>query len=191
MPDILITGGIGLHSGESHPTKEWRHNIPEELSEPSQEFDGTWGFAPVEYDFGIGELASGGPPHKRTGITVKAVGDKQLFTDHFSKFQPSALPSFCPWCDSGSNSKPGPFYRGRNQGQIRSHDSGMAATQQLFGSQLHRSMGETVEHSKTIIFNDNRESAANVAAGAEKNQFKDLLRQIFSRLFQEPRGPSS
>jgi DEAD/DEAH box helicase domain-containing protein len=49
---------------------------------------------------------------------------------------------------------------------------------QLYLTELHRSTGETVDESRTIVFSDSRDNAARVASGSEQNQFRDLLRQI-------------
>ncbi|MEG3586871.1 MAG: helicase-related protein, partial [Actinomycetota bacterium] len=171
--------------GEEHPEKEWKTTLPDSFSRDI-EFGDKWHFAPVEYDPKKGTLDYNATPQGRTGVTVKALGDNRLFTDSDKgKSSPNALPIFCPLCDAGFNNKPDAFYRGRNQGLIRAHQTSQDISQQLYASQLHRSMGQTIEDSKTIVFSDSRESAAVVAAGAEENHFKDLLRQLLFTLFEE------
>ena len=91
----------------------------------------------------------------------------------------AALPPYCPRCDQRTGVLTGgDYFKGMVKSPIRAHTSGQAQATQIYLSQLHRSMGETVEDSKTIVFTDSRDDAARTAAGSELNHFRDLVRQL-------------
>ena len=94
------------------------------------------------------------------------------------KSDAAALPVYCPRCDLGTGVGNHELYaKGIVRSPIRAHTSGLSQSVQLYLTELHRSTGETVDESRTIIFSDSRDSAARVASGSEQNQFRDLLRQ--------------
>ena len=68
---------------------------------------------------------------------------------------------------------------------IRAHTSGLAQSTQLLMTQLHRSMGETVDQSRTIVFTDSRDDAARTSSGTELNHFRDLVRQLTRQVLQQ------
>src|SRR5262249_5379678 len=61
---------------------------------------------------------------------------------------------------------------------IRGHTTGTARVTQVMLDRVVREVGETLSDSKTIIFTDSRDDAANTAAGVELNHFRDLIRQL-------------
>ena len=93
-----------------------------------------------------------------------------------------ALPKFCPSCEQDMGKLDKQFSRGEIRSPIRAHTTGAALATQLFMTQLQRSMGVAPKDSRLITFSDSREAAASTAAGAELNQFRDLVRQIARKL---------
>jgi DEAD/DEAH box helicase domain-containing protein len=92
-----------------------------------------------------------------------------------------ALPVHCPRCDMKTGRVDESYVEGTVRSPIRAHTAGLAQSTQLYMTQLHRSMGETVEDSRTIVFTDSRDDAARTATGTELNQFRDLIRQMIRR----------
>jgi len=91
----------------------------------------------------------------------------------------ASLPPYCPRCDQRTGVVRGSdYFKGMVKSPIRAHTSGLAQATQIYLTQLHRSMGDTVEDSKTIVFTDSRDDAARTAAGSELNHFRDLVRQL-------------
>ena len=160
-----------------------------------------WGFRPVKYDPILGRLETSlQPDDNPTGLSVFPLENNSISHDLFidplddQVTQPSSFPTKCPHCEKGKSSNPTTqqnFYKGQTVSEIKSHESGRSAAIQLLSAQLYRSMGNdsTPENrlvdSKTLIFNDNRESAAAVAVGAESEHFKDAFRQIMGILIDE------
>jgi DEAD/DEAH box helicase domain-containing protein len=126
------------------------------------------GFVAADYDPMLGTLtpASGAG----TGVVLGgAAADSEL----------AALPVHCPRCDMRTGLlEPDKYLRGIVRSPIRAHTAGLAQSTQQYMTQLHRSMGSTIEASRTIIFTDSRDDAARTATGTELNQFRDLIRQL-------------
>lgn len=83
-----------------------------------------------------------------------------------------ALPAHCPFCAAShltSKYKTSP---------IRGFRTGFARTNQIFAKELFYEL-PTVNKQKLVAFSDSREDAANVANGIERNQYSDLLREVF------------
>lgn len=96
-----------------------------------------------------------------------------------------ALPIRCPRCGlKTGNIEKEKYSKGIVRSPIRAHTAGLAQSTQLYMTQLHRSMGDTVEDSRTIIFTDSRDDAARTATGTELNQFRDLVRQIIRQVLE-------
>jgi DEAD/DEAH box helicase domain-containing protein len=101
-----------------------------------------------------------------------------------------ALPVHCPRCDQLTGRPDGAtYYAGDVRSPIRAHTAGLAQSTQLLMTQLHRSMGETVEDSRTIVFTDSRDDAARTASGSELNQFRDLVRQLIRQVIDQKEDP--
>ena len=136
------------------------------------------GFAIADYDPLLGALIA--PPHgKGTGMVVSGVpvGDN---------LRTPSLPVHCPRCDQRAGMLDGTIYFGGDvRSPIRAHTSGLAQSTQLLMTQLHRSMGETVDQSRTIVFTDSRDDAARTSSGTELNHFRDLVRQLTRQVLQQ------
>lgn len=86
-----------------------------------------------------------------------------------------ALPAHCPFCAAShikSKYKTSP---------IRGFRTGFARTNQIFAKELFYEL-PTANKQKLVAFSDSREDAANVANGIERNQYSDLLREVFIEL---------
>lgn len=100
------------------------------------------------------------------------------------------LPHYCPACDMNvGRPEARHFFRGEVGTPIRAQSAGLAQSTQVYLTQLHRSMGETVQDSRTIVFTDSRDDAARTAAGAELNHFRNLVRQMLRRILTEQVDP--
>ena len=101
-----------------------------------------------------------------------------------------ALPVHCPRCDlKTGNLEPEKYFKGTVRSPIRAHTAGLAQSTQLLMTQLHRSMGNTVEESRTIVFTDSRDDAARTAGGTELNHFRDLVRQLVRQILTHREDP--
>jgi DEAD/DEAH box helicase domain-containing protein len=103
---------------------------------------------------------------------------------------PAALPVYCPRCDQRTGVFDGAsYFKGEVRSPIRAHTAGLAQSTQLLMTQLHRSMGDTVEDSRTIVFTDSRDDAARTASGTELNHFRDLVRQLTRQVLDHQEDP--
>lgn len=142
----------------------------------------TIGFASVEYDPLLGALIA--PP--QGGGTGMALAGTPTGPD----LRTPSLPVYCPRCDLRVGLLDGPsYFAGDVRSPIRAHTAGITQSTQLLMTQLHRSMGDTVDDSRTIVFTDSRDDAARTASGTELNQFRDLIRQLTRRVLQEKEDP--
>lgn len=129
-----------------------------------------FGFTSADYDPLLGSLTPS--PGKGSGVVVGGApsGDEIAI---------GALPPYCPRCDlSVGRLDADKYFKGVVRSPIRAHTAGLAQSTQLYMTQLHRSMGDTVADSRMIVFTDSRDDAARTASGTELNQFRDLVRQL-------------
>lgn len=91
-------------------------------------------------------------------------------------WHPPALPSHCPAC--GHSERQMAFAQGEVRSPVRAHTQGTSQATQLLVSQVVRSTGQTPEESRTIVFTDSRDDAANTAVGLSTNHYRDLVRQL-------------
>lgn len=90
-----------------------------------------------------------------------------------------ALPTKCPHCGQGGGRQEiAAFLAGEARTLISAHTTGAQQATQIFLTQLPRSLGERPEQYRTIVFTDNRDTAARTAAAMNINQYRDLIRQI-------------
>jgi DEAD/DEAH box helicase domain-containing protein len=134
------------------------------------------GFGNVAYDPLLGALT----PAMDGGIGVAVTG-----VPTNDEVNVPALPVHCPRCDlSSGRMDTDKYLKGVVRSPIRAHTAGLAQSTQLYMTQLHRSMGDTVEDSRTIVFTDSRDDAARTATGTELNQFRDLVRQLTRQVLE-------
>ncbi len=101
-----------------------------------------------------------------------------------------ALPEICPRClGSQTNRQPEIFFSGNVRSPIRAHTSGRAQLTQMSVSQLFRSLGESADTSRMIVFTDSRDDAARTAAGVALNNFRDQIRQVVRQVLAERSDP--
>lgn len=140
------------------------------------------GFGVADYDPLLGALSAPavGLGTGMTQTSPRMNGDLRI----------PALPVHCPRCDQVSGRPDAAsYYAGEVRSPIRAHTAGLAQSTQLLMTQLHRSMGDTVEDSRTIVFTDSRDDAARTASGAELNQFRDLVRQLIRQVIEHREDP--
>lgn len=83
-----------------------------------------------------------------------------------------ALPSHCPFCGADHH------YSKRRLSPIRGFRAGFAKTTQIFARELFYQL-PTNNARKLVTFSDSREDAASVANGIEREQYVDLMRDVF------------
>jgi DEAD/DEAH box helicase domain-containing protein len=139
------------------------------------------GFAASDYDPLLGALvpATG----KGDGVVLSGAPAKS------ESVKIPALPVHCPRCDMRTGRVDSTYTQGEVRSPIRAHTAGLAQSTQIYMTQLHRSMGETVEDSRTIVFTDSRDDAARTATGTELNHFRDLVRQMVRRVLDSTESP--
>lgn len=136
------------------------------------------GFAASGYDPLLGALTDG-----RDGVVLSGVPMKD------DNIKVPALPVYCPRCNMKTGRVDETYVQGTVRSPIRAHTAGLAQSTQLYMTQLHRSMGDTVEDSRTIVFTDSRDDAARTATGTELNQFRDLIRQLIRQTLHTKEDP--
>jgi DEAD/DEAH box helicase domain-containing protein len=103
-----------------------------------------------------------------------------------------ALPSKCPRCAKSSGQQPvAAFKAGEVRTPILSHSTGAQQTTQIVLTQLPRSLGNRPEDYRTIVFTDNRDTAARTAAALNVSQYRDLIRQSALRATQHIKATNS
>ena len=131
-----------------------------------------FGFETVVYDPLNGNLSKGNEPP--TGIILRY--------DHNAPVpgQVPSLPDQCPCCSqtTGSNRNLKTFFSPSVRSAIRAHTGGSDVGIQVYTSHLVRSLGDTPESRKTIVFSDSRDNAAETSANLESGHFNDLIRQV-------------
>jgi DEAD/DEAH box helicase domain-containing protein len=89
-----------------------------------------------------------------------------------SEYEPE-LPTMCASCDADYR------YKKKNQTPLRNHRTGFQKACQVLASGLLREMPQPSEHDATrklVIFSDSRQDAAKLAAGMERDHYRDVLR---------------
>ena len=180
---VLGPNAVDIPALESQPVFRRRHGqymwywpgdrpIQENLTWQKGLPDSTkakFGFVRADLDPALGLLRSA--VSKATGwcLSVSAMQPDQ-------KAAPPALPDRCPRCgQQGYNQDLEVFWRASVRSPIRAHTTGIAQSNQLYLSQMVRSMGATPAESRTIVFTDSRDDAARTAAGVARNHFRDLV----------------
>lgn len=88
-----------------------------------------------------------------------------------SAFEPE-LPTKCASCDAD-------YSRKNNETPLRNHRTGFQKACQVLASGLLREMPQPSKHNATrklVIFSDSRQDAAKLAAGMERDHYRDVLR---------------
>lgn len=182
-PSNVIGDGVPFPYRRAYEDFAWYSPYPDKVDMSS-----TWthsgvrfGFAVASYDPLTGRLSSGmGRP---TGIILTYQGNPP------PNGQVPSLPEMCPCCEqtTGGNRTPATFFSPSVRSAIRAHTGGADVGIQVFTSQLVRSLGETSDSRKTIVFSDSRDNAAETAANLEGGHFNDLIRQVvISRIRKRP-----
>lgn len=141
-----------------------------------------FGFAAAQYFPLLGALVPASSD--TTGMVVSGVPAE-------TELRPAALPLYCPRCDQkvapGADAS---YLKGEVRSPIRAHTAGLAQSTQILVTQLHRSMGDNTDDSRTIVFTDSRDDAARTASGTELNHFRDLVRQLIRQVLSEVDNPA-
>ncbi|HSH80001.1 MAG TPA: DEAD/DEAH box helicase [Herpetosiphonaceae bacterium] len=96
----------------------------------------------------------------------------------------SAMPNKCPRCDADYR------YRKTHKSPLRHHRTGFQKATQVLASGLFREMAHDGSASagrssgKLVIFSDSRQDAAKLAAGMERDHFRDMLRMALIHAFR-------
>lgn len=153
------------------PPGPWKHARPKAANEPTQldakKGDVKLAFVATRLDPRLGLLDQHGP---WTGYTLAVSGADQ--------FDVPALPERCPRCHMSSGQQSlERFFAGKVRTPIASQISGQANLAQVVVSELYRATGDSSQDSRTIVFADSRNEAAESAAGINLNNFRDQVRQ--------------
>ena len=94
-----------------------------------------------------------------------------------------ARPTKCPRCDTDYHR------RENNPSPLRNHRTGFQKACQVIASGLAREMPEVQMSDKSsrklVIFSDSRQDAAKLAAGMERDHYRDLVRMALMKSFNE------
>ncbi|NKG19880.1 DEAD/DEAH box helicase [Paeniglutamicibacter terrestris] len=95
-----------------------------------------------------------------------------------------AIPSKCPHCGQ-SNRQTEEFKQGQVNSPLQGHATSPAQATSIYLRQLPRTLGSRPEDYRTIVFTDNRDSAARTAASLATRQYGDILVQMLRRGLKE------
>lgn len=95
-----------------------------------------------------------------------------------------ALPTRCPCCDADFSS------RENNPTPLRNHRTGFQKSAQVLAAGLLREMPkpdkpDSRSSRKLVIFSDSRQDAAKLAAGMQRDHYRDLVRMALIRVINE------
>ena len=163
--------------GVAPSPRTWRHDSPGGSTI-------VFGFQTVTFDPRLGRLSSS--VGTGTGLTLLAGGIPPA-----EAIRIPSLPDYCPRCDLsvGQNRDTAKFFRGVVRSPIRGHTSGLGQTSQLLLGRLFEAIGDTAEASRTILFTDSRDEAANTAAGIALTGFRDMIRQLIRQEMEQSTSP--
>ncbi|MEI2727671.1 MAG: DEAD/DEAH box helicase [Candidatus Nanopelagicales bacterium] len=123
------------------------------------------------------------PSDQPTGYGLNVVGDG-------SHVDIPALPDRCPRCAmTGGRQTSARFFAGNVNSPIGQHTSGQARLSQVVVAELFRETGENAQDSRTIVFTDSRNEAAETSAGINLNNYRDQIRQAIRQAVATHRGP--
>lgn len=95
-----------------------------------------------------------------------------------------AIPSKCPHCGQ-SNRQTEEFKEGEVNSPLQGHATSPAQATSIYLRQLPRTLGSKPEDYRTIVFTDNRDSAARTAASLATRQYGDILVQMLRNGLKE------
>lgn len=157
--------------------RHWSHT----LERRSQNFS----FCPAIYDPFLGHLdLSPAIRGRTTGVSYACPTSVQG--------RVAGLPEECPRCGSsrryGNQTQLASFFAASVKTPIRGLRTGLAATAQLFAARTVGALSHGELAEQMIVFTDSRDDASDMAAGLEKNHFRDLIRQVAHQVLQERGG---
>lgn len=91
-----------------------------------------------------------------------------------------AIPGKCPQCGQQGR-QTAEFTQGQVASPLQGHATSPAQTTSVYLRQLPRTLGDRPEDYRTIVFTDNRDSAARTAASLGTRQYSDILVQMLRR----------
>lgn len=91
-----------------------------------------------------------------------------------------AIPSKCPHCGQ-SKRQANEFKQGQVNSPLQGHATSPAQATSIYLRQLPRTLGSNPEDYRTIVFTDNRDSAARTAASLATRQYGDILVQMLRK----------
>ncbi|GAA2961047.1 DEAD/DEAH box helicase [Glutamicibacter bergerei] len=95
-----------------------------------------------------------------------------------------AIPAKCPHCGQ-SNRQTEEFKQGQVNSPLQGHATSPAQATSIYLRQLPRTLGAKPEDYRTIVFTDNRDSAARTAASLATRQYGDILVQMLRKGLKE------
>lgn len=98
-----------------------------------------------------------------------------------------AIPGRCPQCGQQGR-QTAEFVQGQVASPLQGHATSPAQTTSVYLRQLPRTLGERPEDYRTIVFTDNRDSAARTAASLATRQYSDILVQMLRKGLAEAAG---
>ncbi|GHG09711.1 hypothetical protein GCM10017783_22760 [Deinococcus piscis] len=121
----------------------------------------------------VPRLPKGESPNQFQPVWLYSIVSRQAADADYE----SAFPPICPACDSD--------YRRREilPTPIRHHRTGFQKAAQVLASTLMREVSP--EERKLVVFSDSRQDAARLAAGMERDHFRDMVRVALLGTLQE------
>lgn len=139
----------------------------------SQSFDVAWVRARLETS---GRIEVGAPEGANGWVLqISGKGDANATP---------AIPGKCPQCGQQGR-QTAEFVQGQVASPLQGHATSPAQTTSVYLRQLPRTLGERPEDYRTIVFTDNRDSAARTAASLATRQYSDILVQMLRRGLSE------
>lgn len=146
---------------------EMKHRATSKTSDTANSFECTW--LPYRLHKYSGEVRSGFSEDTQNYVN----GFLYTVNEDLDRLTHSpALPTHCPCCGTERfRSTSRPYV-------LRGFRAGFSKTTQIYAKELFAEI-PTVNTPKLVTFSDSREDAASIANGIEREQFTDLMRELF------------
>lgn len=141
----------------------------------TQSFQGAWVNAKLDIS---GHLEVGAPDSNGWVLQISGKGDVSATP---------AIPGKCPQCGQQGR-QTADFIQGQVASPLQGHATSPAQTTSVYLRQLPRTLGDRPEDYRTIVFTDNRDSAARTAASLATRQYSDILVQMLRRGLSDAAG---
>lgn len=180
-PPAIVSEDAGRVTSRSRASYRWVWPAPDRGQPTGKR---TWTHGDVDLAWVPATLTENG--HLEIGPSASA---RAWVVQASRKGEPApgipALPGRCPQCGQSARQSTTAFQMGHVSSPLAAHATSTSEAVSVYLRQLPRILGERPEDYKTIVFTDNRDSAARTSAALAVRQYHDILVQVLRRSLQE------